>query len=67
VWLFVYASGFLGFCHGGAGMLSGVVRECSFFIIGLDYGDNCVWVCCDFVCYGVPDCLQVGLISGSGL
>ena len=30
VWLLVYASGFSGFCHGGAGMLSGVVRECSF-------------------------------------
>ena len=38
-----------------------------FFIVGLDCGDNGVRVCCDFVCYGVPDCLQVWLISGSGL
>ena len=39
-----------------------------FFIVGLDCGDNGVWVCSgDFVYYGVPDCLQVGLISGSGL
>ena len=35
-----------------------------FFIVGLDCGDNGVWICCDFVCYRVPDCLQVGLVSG---
>ena len=28
--MFVYVSGFSGFSHGGSGMLSGVVRECSF-------------------------------------
>ena len=38
-----------------------------FFIVGLDCVDYDVWVCCDFVCYGVTDCLQVGLISSSGL
>ena len=38
-----------------------------FFIVGLNCGDNGVWVCCDFVCDEVPDCLQAGLMSGTGL
>ncbi len=35
--------------------------------VGLDCGDYGVWVCRDFVCYGVSDFLEVGLISSSGL
>ena len=37
------------------------------FKVGLQCSEHGVRVCCDFVSCGVPDCLQVGLVSRSRL
>ena len=58
--------GLRGFATGG-GDVVGCDARVFFFIVGLDCGEDGVWVCFDFVCYGVPDRLQVWLIFGSGL
>ena len=64
VWACVWVFGVLPWWGGDVVMCGARVF---FFIVGLDCGDYGVWVCCDFVCYGVTDCLQDGLISSSGL